>query len=195
MGAGRDEVASIQSDLSLRQQLKTATAAEHDRLDARLGALDLARAGDYARFLQVQYAARAAIERWLENRCTAFAEPPPQTPAIARDLAATGHRPAAFDGRFDPSGEIDALGVAWVLAGSSLGNKPMLAGLSRRGQRPRSADFLADSSMIDYFRQLRPTIERPVEAGMARSAIAGARAAFHHFEQASEVMLDREYAV
>ena len=28
---------------------------------------------------------------------------------------------------------------------------------------------------------------------MARSAIAGARAAFHHFEQASEVMLDREH--
>ena len=71
--------------LELRAALKRDTAALHDRLDDRLGALALD--GDYVAFLATQYRARAAIEAWFDGAEASLPVPPQQTPLIAEDLA------------------------------------------------------------------------------------------------------------
>ena len=51
----------------LRSILRDATAADHARLDATLGALDLCTASGYRRFLEINAAALLPLERSLER--------------------------------------------------------------------------------------------------------------------------------
>src|SRR5262245_18514722 len=53
------------SDQLLRSLLRDATAAEHARLDAQLGALDLCTPGGYRRFLEIFAAALLPLEHSL----------------------------------------------------------------------------------------------------------------------------------
>ena len=50
---------------ALRSILRDATAAEHARLDARLGAFDLRTVGGYRKFLEINAAALLPLERAL----------------------------------------------------------------------------------------------------------------------------------
>jgi heme oxygenase len=178
----------------LRLHLRAATMAAHDLLDhtmqAASGWQSLA---DYARFLSLQHAARAPIEVWLESHAPADLRPPAQTPLIARDLAALGlalPAPAAAFAMADeaaPEGKAstgEALGAAWVLAGSALGNKAILKQM-RRASAAHGADwpsaFLGDEAMLAYWQGLRARIERPAAAAQARAAAGAASAVFRHF--------------
>ncbi|MFN4038869.1 MAG: biliverdin-producing heme oxygenase [Erythrobacter sp.] len=171
----------------LRLHLRAATMAAHDLLDhsmqAASGWQNLA---DYARFLSLQHAARAPVEAWLEDHAPVDLRPPAQTPLIARDLAMLGlglPEPAARFGMAEEH-EGEALGAAWVLAGSALGNKAILKQMRRASAAEGSewpATFLSDEAMLTFWQNLRTRIERPASAAQARAASEAASAVFAHF--------------
>ncbi len=162
-----------------RDYLRVGTAEAHDTLDVRLGALAEGDERDYAQFLEIQYRARVNIESWLDERCADMA-PPRQTDVIARDLTELGVPIPADVLAFDVSADSDPLGICWVLAGSSLGNRAILARLVKADVQWPVA-FLSDRRMADYWQRLRPLIERPHSPAEDPSVLGAAQASFAHF--------------
>lgn len=166
---------------ALRARLRAATQDNHQSLDKALGRLDLADRGDYACFLRVQACARAGVEQWLVRCCPEEWMPPEQTGLLASDLAALGAGTDVLAPRFD-HGEEDPvawLGVAWVLAGSSLGNRMMERDLSARAPVGWPMAFLRDDAMPRYFKRLRPLLAGTNgNPGAERAALA----VFTHFQ-------------
>lgn len=149
-------------------------------------------ASHYAEFLRIQHSARRGIEAWLAAH-GGTDTPPAQTPLIAQDLNRLG---AAFPARhapFAPQGGVDPLGVCWVLAGSSLGNRAILARLRKSGLTLPVA-FLSDSRMPGYWRSLRGELERPCGRPGEDAVLAGAQAVFAHFHAAADALLALEAA-
>jgi heme oxygenase len=95
----------------LRSHLRAATMAAHDLLDAAMQAASGWQIReDYARFLELQHAARAPLEDWLAAHAPADLHPPRQTALIAQDLAALGRPvppPAPAFALETPSGSPD----------------------------------------------------------------------------------------
>lgn len=171
----------------LRQHLRSATMAVHDLLDQTMQAASGWRnLGDYARFLSVQHAARAPVEVWLAAHAPADLRPPEQTPLIAQDLAELGlSLPApAADFGLRTGGEGQALGAAWVLAGSALGNKSILKQMRRasaQDERAWPAAFLGDEAMLNFWHGLRARLEQPTLPSRRHAATDAAQAVFAHF--------------
>lgn len=164
---------------TIREYLKAGTSAEHDQLDRRLGTLVSGTASDYIAFLDIQYRARLGIEQWLVRECADTA-PPPQTGLIARDLAELDHPIPTDAPAFAPPADAVPLGVCWVLAGSALGNRMILARMAKAAvQRPTA--FLSDRRMGEYWRSLLPVLGRSAAAAEAEALLGGARASFKHF--------------
>lgn len=177
---------------TIRDYLKTGTAAEHDQLDRRLGSLVSGSASDYIAFLDIQYRARIGIEQWLERECRDDA-PPPQTGLIARDLAELGRPIPDNAPAFVPPASARALGVCWVLAGSALGNRMILARMAKDAvQRPTA--FLADPQMGGYWRSLLPALGGSGDPTEAQAFLDGARASFAHFDAVAAAGPVREAA-
>jgi heme oxygenase len=175
--------------------------AAHDLLDHTMQAASGWRSlGDYARFLALQHAARAPVEAWLETHAPADLCPPVQTPLIARDLAALGlavpppaaafaigkdrRTPAGISAGAGAGAAGEALGAAWVLAGSALGNKAILREMQRAsraagGEWPCA--FLGDAAMLTFWQRLRARLEQPASAADASAAATAASAVFAHF--------------
>lgn len=175
---------------NLRAHLRDATANAHDLLDhAMRAASGWAARSDYARFLTLQYAARKPVEDWLARYASDEVRPPAQCSLIEGDLDLLGcelPRPAAsFAISPVTSGDDHALGVAWVLAGSSLGNRSILKEVKRISASNSQADwphaFLADEAMFSFWKELRVRIERPADALEVTSASRAATAVFDHF--------------
>ncbi|TAD77812.1 MAG: hypothetical protein EAY70_07865 [Sphingomonadales bacterium] len=178
---------------SLRTHLRAATMAAHDLLDhAMQAASGWQRRQDYARFLALQHAARAPLEDWLALHAPAALAPPVQTPLLARDLAALGVAlPSAartFALRHAPSAPRpgEALGTAWVLAGSALGNRAIAKQVARIGRGEWPDAFLGDDAMMAFWQGLRARIERPAAPGEAEGATRAAEAVFAHFLAVAE---------
>lgn len=171
--------------LTLRQVLRDATSDQHDRLDARVTAMDLTDPEDYRRFLLMQLMARAPVEAWLAS-CLPDA-PPPLAALLARDLEALGATlPAALP--FAPPADADPLGACWAIAGSSLGNRAMLHHLTKSGQAEAlPTAFLADGAMATYWQGLKPKLEAPASAHSG--ALAAAEAVFAAFIAAADACL------
>lgn len=169
---------------SLRTHLRGATMAAHDLLDhAMQTASGWRTREDYTRFLALQHAARAPLEHWLAAHAPADLAPPPQTPLIARDLARLGMpvpppAPLFTIGRPGPGA---ALGIAWVLAGSALGNKAIAKQVARIGGDAWPTAFLGDDRAMAFWQDLRARIERPAAAREAAGATRAAEAVFAHF--------------
>ena len=173
---------------SLRGHLRAATMAAHELLDhAMQAASGWQNRADYARFLALQHAARAPLEDWLAANAPADLVPPLQTPLLARDLAALGATLPPSSSPFGPvetlakasSGE--ALGAAWVLAGSALGNKAIAKQVARIGGGQWPTSFLGDKAMMAFWQSLRARIERPATLAEAAGATRAAEAVFAHF--------------
>ena len=162
---------------SLRDVLRDATRERHEALDRSLS--PLANGRDYAAFLSCQHAAREPIEAWFASE-SGILQPPPQSHDIAADLRELGHGIPAPGPRFAPQDPGEALGIAWVLAGSSLGNKVLL---KRRiaFDGGRATRFLSSPEMPLFWSSLRTRLERPASRESADQAIAGAQRAFDHF--------------
>lgn len=183
---------------SLRTHLRAATMAAHDLLDhAMQAASGWQTREDYARFLSLQHAARAPLEGWLAAHAPAGLVPPPQTPLIAHDLvrlgiAAPAPAPLFTIGRPGPGA---ALGIAWVLAGSALGNKAILRQVARIGGGAWPVAFLGDDGAMAFWQDLRAQIERPAALAEAEGATRAAEAVFGHFLAAAEHAPPQEESV
>ena len=184
-------------DDDLRSHLRAATMAAHDLLDhAMQAASGWQSREDYARFLELQHAARAPIEDWLDAHAPDGLNPPHQTPLIARDLATLG-RPAPVPApmfTIGRTGTGHALGAAWVLAGSALGNRSIAKQVRRIGGGAWPMAFLGDDAMLGFWQALRSRIEQHARADEAEGATDAATAVFAHFlalaekAQAAEVV-------
>lgn len=175
---------AIAASEDLRTHLRSATMAAHDLLDnAMQEASGWGSRADYARFLALQHAARAPLEDWLACHAPAELVPPPQTPLIAADLDALGEAlPEPAPGFMRTRAATgDALGAAWVLAGSALGNRAIAKQVARIGGGAWPTAFLDDSAMMAFWQGLRARIERPVPASEADGAADTAAAVFAHF--------------
>ncbi len=172
---------------NLRLHLRAATMAAHDLLDHTMQAASgWQTAGDYARFLALQHAARVPVEAWLADHAPAALCPPPQTPLIACDLARLGLAPPPAAPAFvlAASGGGEVLGTAWVLAGSALGNRAILKQMRRASaadKREWPSAFLGDGAMLAFWQALRERIEQPASAEDVASATRAASAVFTHF--------------
>lgn len=175
---------NAEPDESLRTHLRAATMTAHDLLDhAMQAASGWQTRSDYARFLTLQYAARAPLEDWLAAHAPAELRPPPQTPLLALDLAALGMGlPASAPVLTLPRPDAaTALGTAWVLAGSALGNRAIARQVARIGAGAWPAAFLGDDAMMVFWQGLRARIEHPAAPGEAEGATRAAEAVFAHF--------------
>lgn len=145
-------------------------------------AMPLSSTGDYASFLGAQFAARAAMEdAFAATSPGMLGQPPKQTQLIVADLAELGHAAPAPVSAPHLRGEARALGAAWVVAGSSLGNRAMLAQRKKVGLS--GADrFLSDGAMPAYFKQLLDVLESPENHVPLEAVFDGAHAAFALFE-------------
>jgi heme oxygenase len=163
--------------------------AAHDLLDhAMQAASGWQSRSDYARFLALQHAARAPLEDWLAAHAPAALHPPRQTPLIARDLAALG-RPVPAPAPVFTLGRTrlgHVLGVAWVLAGSALGNRSIARQVRRIGKGTWPMAFLGDDAMLGFWQALRSRIEQSVPQDEAEGAREAASAVFAHFLAVAE---------
>ena len=168
----------------LRNELRVATAEAHDRLDRAVGRWPLGSQADYTAFLSAQYVARRAAEKAFERQNpTALPAPPCQSVLLAADLSdlSSAAPPAGESVVFADS--FEALGGAWVVAGSSLGNRSMLTA-RRKAASPGPDRFLSDQTMALYFGDVLKVMERDHPAGATQAAIRGALACFDVFETA-----------
>ena len=113
----------------IRDRLRQATAEAHRDLDARLGALDLARRDGYRRFLEINASALLPLEAALEEAGIAaiFVDWPwrSRRAAIAADLARVRGSLRALEEQ--PKLNRNAVfGTLYVLEGSRLGAKYLL---------------------------------------------------------------------
>lgn len=174
---------------SLRIHLRAATMAAHDLLDhAMQAASGWQTREDYARFLSLQHAARAPLESWLAAHAPAELVPPQQTGLIARDLAQLDvpvppPAPLFTIGRPGPGA---ALGIAWVLAGSALGNKAIAKQVARIGSGTWPTAFLGDEGAMAFWQALRARIDSPAIPAEAAGATRAAEAVFAHFLAVAE---------
>jgi len=198
---------------NLRQTLRGATASAHNRLDTSMRAVaGWSDRDDYARFLSLQYAARHPVEMWLLTHAPGDLRPPPQAPLIAQDLYALKAQEPRVTLPFALScglaGDAEgvrgqALGVAWVLAGSSLGNKAILADIQRRSKRgvlardqePWPAQFLSDTSVFAFWRRLKRRLEDSAEMDQVDLATHAASDVFAHFLNHTQSLPDRTRGV
>jgi len=109
--------------------------------------------------------------------------PPRQTGLIAEDLARLAITPPPPAPLFTlgRAGPGHALGTAWVLAGSALGNRAIAKQVRRIGGGAWPAAFLDDEAMMAFWQALRAQIERPAAPAEAAGATRAAEAVFAHF--------------
>lgn len=141
---------------------------------------------DYARFPSLQLAARVPVELWLKENVPADLCPPPQSHLIASDLAQLNTAIPQPASEFVWQGEHNqatCLGMVWVVAGSALGNRAILAQLKKRSGSAASWPhaFLGDSTMISFWKTLRGRIEFDASSAEQEAAGRGALAVFDHF--------------
>ncbi|RKF20615.1 hypothetical protein D6851_10790 [Altericroceibacterium spongiae] len=166
---------------SLRARLREETGPLHDSLDIRMGQLDLAVPEDYARFLKLQLAARAPIERWARHNCPAHLRPPAQVPLLLEDLSELGGPFSVSNRAFALPVHAEPLGFAWVMAGSHLGNRVMLNDLRKRANGRLPTRFLSDPRMMEFWRDLRPQLEQPASDEQTDRALTAALTTFRFF--------------
>ncbi|MXO65273.1 biliverdin-producing heme oxygenase [Altericroceibacterium endophyticum] len=180
MGSGRLVEYQKSSD-SLRHAMRAATREMHDVLDNGMADLDLAEPEDYARFLRFQLGARAPIERWTRENLPVEDRLPEQIPLLLEDLTDLG-KPFSLPNRtFTLPDEADPIGLSWVLAGSHLGNRAMLADLQTRNTQSLPVRFLDDDRMIQFWKALKPELEQSVSAQRLTAALSAAKATFAFF--------------
>lgn len=171
---------------SLRDRLRQGSAQEHARLDARLGAIDLATARGYARFLTIHSAGLAAVQ----PAAAAFIGAslglalPDARAMVAADLREMGlAEPAGAAPPIDPA---QGAGAAYVLLGSRMG----MGVISRGVHLPPGAcgRYLFDRSLGALWRPMRDWLQAaPAQGPLAEAALAGTQAAFAAFTAAAGI--------
>ena len=168
----------------LREQLRQATALTHSRMDEAVGQWPLSSNRDYAAFLMAQIDARSRLDAAFRRQPPAMIEAPPaQTSLIAHDLGELGFAAPTVSRDFSLDDPYAALGAAWAMSGSSLGNRTLLVRRHKAGLSGAER-FLSDSCLPSYFRELLSVLARPHRPEEVAAAVTGAEAAFNIFEEA-----------
>lgn len=178
---------------SLRAELRVHTDADHEALDAEMRQVGWSDRASYGRFLQIQHAARLPIERWALGSCPDEICPPRQAHLIESDLAALDLSCETIDSEFALPEGANPIGLAWAIAGSSLGNRAILRDVKRGdGDRADAGDlpsrFLSDRTMTEFWQGLRPRLERPVSLETLPAAAMAAKQVFDHFRSITRAM-------
>ncbi|TVV71873.1 biliverdin-producing heme oxygenase [Sphingomonas solaris] len=164
--------------MSLRADLRGATADDHNRLDAVFGQYDLADAAAYRRFLRAHARALQPVETAIAGSAATHAWQP-RVPLIAADLAALGEpMPEAMT--IDPPGAARLWGMRYVVEGSRLGG----AMLARQVGAGLPAAYLGAQHGKGEWRGFLEALEGAGDAGGAEwraEAGGGAQAAFALF--------------
>jgi len=175
----------IKNGDNLRVRLKSDTVAAHNRVDAVMAGFDLTTASGLSRFLQIHHTALQQTMPKL-RQCGYDFEPLPAL--IEADLAALGHssEDAAPLSEQQLAGE--ALGYAYVVAGSHMGSKI----LNKRRLRSSDANvlragrYLVRENADLTWRLLTEQLQKLDANGEAQDLIvAGALACFRCFENAA----------
>ena len=135
-------------------QLRAATAAAHERVDARFGAYELADPADYGRFLIDHARAVGGAEAYLTNARPRLTWRP-RLPLIAADLAALGLAMPAPIALALPLDDAVADGVVYVLEGSRLGGQL----LAKAVGADLPANYLGATHLPGEWRNLRQSID------------------------------------
>ena len=167
--------------MTARLHLRDVTRPTHERTDAAFSTLDLADRADYGLFLSSHWLAYSALEPVFAADLPAAIRPPAMTGMLAADLRALGTSPPDIA---PPAFEGDALGAAYVVAGSHFGKRV----LSRRharsdDDRVRAAGtYLASPALAAYWPLLQDGIERATAIpGRLGHLVEGANATFALF--------------
>lgn len=178
-------IASLNPKESVRDALSAGTRDAHDRLDQLMRRTGWQTQSAYAQFLQVQYAARQPVETCFARLANRGDAPPAMAGSIARDLdQMNSPLPTEKLTRFELPEGSNPIGAFWAIAGSSLGNKAILREVElASGAMSWPSSFLADISMIQFWKRLRQELNlegtRPTTIG----AVQAANAVFDHFQR------------
>ncbi|MEG3083213.1 biliverdin-producing heme oxygenase [Sphingomonas sp. PB2P12] len=161
-------------------QLRSATASDHDAVDAGFGRYDLADADDYRAFLIAHAKALPAVEAWLDA-IPGLATVRSRGAALAADLATLGEEmPVPMTFALAPSAAA-GWGAMYVVEGSRLGGIM----LSRSVPEGMPAAYLGAKHLSGEWRALLAAIdEQPADEAWVADAVAGAKAAFALYRQA-----------
>lgn len=168
-----------------RWELRNATRADHDRVDAVFGGFDLADRADYTAFLRAHAAALLPVERALDHAGAEAVVPDwaerRRAYRLVQDLHDLGE-PVAAVAPADLALTTPAaiLGALYVIEGSRLGG----AMLARRVAADLPRRYLAASDPARW-RSLIALIERTLTGPQQREqALGAARAVFGLFAEA-----------
>jgi heme oxygenase len=167
--------------MSAVQQLRAATAANHDAVDAAFAEVDFADPESYGRFLMAHARALLAVEQALVS---IDGLPPlrPRAALIMDDLRALGLAPP-MPLPFLLSGRTSsAFGAAYVLEGSRLGGGM----LAKRVGAGMPIAYLSATHLSGEWRQFLAMLDRSAADGAwIVEAIAAARATFDLYGSAA----------
>jgi heme oxygenase len=167
--------------MSAVQQLRAATAADHDKVDSAFGETDFGDRAAYGRFLTAHALALPAVEAMLED---VSALPPrrPRTPLIEGDLRALGldmPPPLPFP---VPVSTAAAFGSAYVIEGSRLGGGI----LAKRVGADLPTAYLSETHLPGEWRGFLAALDRAAEGhAWIAEMIAAARATFDLYRKAA----------
>lgn len=169
------------------------TRALHERAEQAFARFDLARRDGYGEFLQAQGAALLPLEAALDAAGAELlmADWPQRKrgAALKADLAALGLAPVAPQPQPRLAGEGEALGALYVLEGSKLGARYLLARVNEHGFARGATAFLAHGEAPERKGAWPAFLQRlaaiPFDPPRAAAVLAGATEAFHLFERAA----------
>lgn len=168
----------------MREQLRQATGAIHARLDDMFGEAPVSNDGGYATFLSAQYSARKTVGNALDRQPPeGLGAPPAQIDLLLSDLYDLGVKPCSTQSSFRLDSPAEALGAAWVMAGSALGNRTMLSRRRKAGLHDAER-FLSDTRLTTYFSELLGVLHAERDHAEVDEAIEGALRTFAIFESA-----------
>lgn len=179
----------------LRDWLRVQTRARHDRVDAVFSGLCEGGLRGRARFLTAQAIAApglaAAVHAQKSLPFAADFDPTPAAGLLAADLSDLGHaapapaRPTGVDTRDA------AIGAAYTLAGSRLGARVLDREWRASAPHPFASRYLSADRLFGDWRGFCANLASIGEDAADASAIlAGALAAFDHFETAAQAALE-----
>ena len=166
----------------MRDYLRRETRAIHDRLDVMAANMPLAGDAEYASFLRAQGEVRTVLDNaFTFHPPLGLPAPPRQTMLIEADLDELNAPGLTCGPAVSFANGYEALGAAWVVSGSSLGNRAMLA-QRRRSGLDRAHAFFSDPAMPEYFKRVASALETPFTDPECEQICKGAHLAFGLFE-------------
>jgi len=177
----------------LRNLLRNATADSHQRLDNLVSQLDLSRAEDYRRFLELHAAVLLPLERWLEEAGVAQRLPDwhgrTRSLALRRDLMDLGVRWGPPQRLTYDNAASAMAGVLYVTEGSRLGGKVLAKRVMGTGAGLPTA-FLQHGAGGGLWSSFLAWLERqPRDVAFAEGAVAAARNVFDRYFQEAQFRL------